>query len=319
MKFDFVECTNALEWDQFLDESDQGNIFCQSQTLSALDSKNKKYFVVGNSKTLMGALINLSNLADLSYPSSVFLHNSINRMVSHRKAKISYEIISYLLLELEKLHKKICFSLHYSFKDIRGFQWFNFHETNKPKFSFNIRYTGIIQLQKFDTFSEYLQSCRQSRRQDYKKALKAGYYCEISDNISALDRVHQLTFERQGLKRSQGELYLVRKFASYAIKHNFGTLLLCKNKLGTTVAASFFIFDNNCSYYLIGASDPEYRNAGVGTLIILEQIKLSINSNTSFVDLVGINSPERGDFKTSFNAEVTQYIEAKLNENDSCC
>ena len=37
--------------------------------------------------------------------------------------------------------------------------------------------------------------------------------------------------------------------------------------------------------------------------------------NEQNIDFVGVNSPNRGDFKTSFNADIKPYFDVYLEEN----
>ena len=69
-----------------------------------------------------------------------------------------------------------------------------------------------------------------------------------------------------------------------------------------------FLFDDKTGYYLIGANDPDYRKDGSGAYILFEQIRHCIEQSLSYVDFLGINSPMRGDFKTSFNAEPLPFF-----------
>ena len=84
--------------------------------------------------------------------------------------------------------------------------------------------------------------------------------------------------------------------------------MICSTDLGEPVAASLFLLDEIRGYYLIGATNPKFRNYGVGSLVMFEQIKSCLDDGLKEVDFIGINSPQRGDFKTSFNAQSELYF-----------
>ena len=130
---------------------------------------------------------------------------------------------------------------------------------------------------------------------------------EESHDISILDMLHDKTFERQGLERSPGEKFMATTLAQTAITEGFGRLLICRNKIGTPASASLFLFDKKTAYYMIGANDPDYRNFGTSSLVIFEQLRKCLDQGIEQVDFMGINSPNRGDFKTSFGAIPTPY------------
>src|SRR5262249_12920131 len=76
---------------------------------------------------------------------------------------------------------------------------------------------------------------------------------------------------------------------------------------GEVAGANLFLFDRSCGYYMFGANDPEYRKTGAGTLLLAHSIRHCMERGLESVDVVGINSPNRGDFKTSFNAAPSAY------------
>ena len=76
----------------------------------------------------------------------------------------------------------------------------------------------------------------------------------------------------------------------------------------TVVAATLFLHDDRSSYYLFGATDPAFRRTGAGTFVLLKMIERSLAAGTKEVDVVGVNSPNRGDFKTSFNARIEPFF-----------
>ena len=80
------------------------------------------------------------------------------------------------------------------------------------------------------------------------------------------------------------------------------------------MSANLFLHDRDCSYYFLGANDPHFRGTGAGTSLLIEQIHRSILAGKKNVDMVGVNSPNRGDYKTSFNAELVMYITTMIGQ-----
>src|SRR5262249_11590621 len=104
------------------------------------------------------------------------------------------------------------------------------------------------------------------------------------------------------------EVCLLRSISQAALAHGFGELSTCVSSEGTVTSATLFLFDRRCGYYLVSANDPEYRNSGSGTYLMLENIRRCQEKGLEAVDFVGVNSPNRGDFKTSFNAAPVPYF-----------
>ena len=103
----------------------------------------------------------------------------------------------------------------------------------------------------------------------------------------------------------------MKKWASAALKHNFGELIMAFDEQGTPLSGGLFLNDDRCCYYAFGASDPDFRPIGAGTLVVLEAIQRAWKRGLSQFDFCGVNSPKRGDFKASFNAALKEPCRSK--------
>jgi hypothetical protein len=312
MNFQFEECLDLAVWDKFVTSSPQSNIFCLSRFFNSRFNNIKLYFVKKNGNVMLGCILTLDNdgnncISSFMYQGLLF-DEYIQQIPSHRSSKIILDSTEFLLKNLEKYYNHLAFSLHFTIKDIRAFQWFNYHEPKKRVFNITPRYTGILNINDLNNFQDIIKQSRKVRSQEYIKSIKNGFKVSTSSDINILDNLHELTFSRQGLKRSAGEKLLVRKVSKTAIEEGFGRLVICSTDLGEPVAASLFLLDEIRGYYLIGATNPKFRNYGVGSLVMFEQIKSCLDDGLKEVDFIGINSPQRGDFKTSFNAQSELYF-----------
>jgi lipid II:glycine glycyltransferase (peptidoglycan interpeptide bridge formation enzyme) len=145
------------------------------------------------------------------------------------------------------------------------------------------------------------------RRQEYRRGLELGLTVEPSTDIELLNRLHAATFMRQGITRDPAEEQLFVKIATAAVRQGYGELLVCRLDSGAPASATLFLHDDRYAYYYVGANDPEYRKSGAGTFLLAENIRRALARGALAVDFVGINSPSRGDFKTSFNACPVPY------------
>ncbi len=316
MSFKIQKCLNNEEWDEFVTHSPQNNIFCQSKFLKIYHS-NYDLFLLWKGKLILAGVIILKDSKGRSVKQQfvyqgILFSQYVESTRLHKKVRKKLEIVQYFLNELESLYVNISLSLHHSIGDLRGFQWHNYHDKNSPKLALNLYYTGILDLSKIENFDQILMGVRTVRRQEYKKYLKSKFTVEESDDINTLNYLHNKTFERQGLKRKRAEVFLATTLAKKIISTGIGRLLICRDESGTPVSANLFIFDDNTGYYLIGANDPDYRFLGVGGVVVLEQIRYCIERGLTYVDFMGVNSPLRGDFKVSFNANPTPYFEFSI-------
>jgi len=313
-----TKCSSAEEWDNFVLASPQGNVFTSSAFLISMTDEHKGYFVEANGEKLLGAL----SFGDKPSPrpftmyQGVLFAESVANAKPHTAVSKQMKLLDFLLEELEKETDLISFSLHHSFPDIRSFLWFHYHEREKGMFTVNPRYTGLIDLENMGNMDEMLMDIRTVRRQEVRKAEKNGWSAEESTDIGLLDELHKKTFERQDIERPEEHGELVKSIASSAFENNFGEMLIAK-KDGAVASAVLTLFDDRCAYYLFGANDPEFRNDACGSILLANSIQRAKDRGQKSFDTVGINSPARGDYKTSFSAIPTVYFDVTWNKNAS--
>jgi len=314
MSLDLTLCTDKREWDSFIESSSQGNVFCYSSFLDALRVDYDLLLVKKGDVAQAGTLVLKHNgrPAEQARTYHGLMFNSLVReMPYHKRLKWILEVTDFLLAEMKERYDIISFSMHHSVEDIRSFQWFHYHEPEKGLFRTDLRYTGLIELEGCKSFEDYISSIRKTRRHEYRKAINDGLIAELSKDINELERLHRLTFERQAINQNIDEAQALRNIAASALSNGFGELLLCKDHKGNTASATLYLYDKECGYYLFGANDPDFRDTGSGTFLMLENIKRCYEKEIRKIDVCGINSPNRGDFKTSFNAAPVPYFSVK--------
>lgn len=310
-KYTLSVCKDKNQWDNFILNSPQSNLFSETRFIEVYQDNCELLFVYSGKRVLLSAMIMLDLNNELkSAPflyQGIFLDESIPHLSNQKKVKKTLDLIEFLLQEIEQKYETIRLSLHPSLIDLRSFQWHNYHHPDGRHFDLQLYYTAILDLKVNNSFDEIMMKARAVRRQEYRKCIKEGFMIEESHDISILDMLHDKTFERQGLERSPGEKFMATTLAQTAISEGFGRLLICRNKIGIPASASLFLFDKKTAYYMIGANDPDYRNYGTSSLVIFEHLRKCLDQGIEQIDFMGINSPNRGDFKTSFGAVPTPY------------
>jgi len=312
MPYELEFCNNNKKWDEFVSNLLQGNIFCMSSFLNSWGMTSEKLFVTKNDQIMLGALLIDHKIKLVNPPiryQGILFSKEISSFPNHKRVKVSLDLVEFLLDELTKKYDKINFSLFHTFEDLRAIQWLNYHEPEKGQFNINLKYTGILDISKIDNVDSLLMIMRTARRQAYRKNKKNGFTFEESDDADIFAYLQDLTYKRQGFSIEDNEKKLFLDLVDGLINDNLGRLLVCKDKDGKPAAASFFIFDKKFAYYLYGANDPDYRKYDTGTAIIIDQLIFFKEKGINLIDFCGINSPSRGDFKTSFNAQPIKFFE----------
>lgn len=303
--------TDRIAWDRFVDASPQGSVFLRSEFLDALDVS---WDVVrtGEGPTPDAAAVVLRDEVGIvrgpipfTQYQGVVLPAALADAPAHRRVGAVVDRLSSLLAAMEP-EGRLTWCLHPSLTDVRAFSWFNYGTPERGQCRVEIRYSGRIALDRRAGMEGVLAACRSVRRQEYRKATARFQIAPVVD-LDLLDRLHETTFARQGLHRSPREVRLLRSIAGAALKHGFGELLAAFDQDGRPAGAVLFLFDQKAGYYLVAANDPDFRSAGVSTLLFLTGVERSLARAVEFVDVVGMNSPARGEFKASFGAEPLPY------------
>jgi hypothetical protein len=308
-------CEDRDAWEAFNAGSAQGNIFCSTLFLDTLGIDYDLWIAEDAAgRMLAGAVVMRKGDTVLNSPYSFSMYQGIlfsglrEELPLHSRAAWTLEVLESLLASLSDSYRKLSFCLHYSCDDIRGIQWFHYHEPELGQFSIDLRYSGLVQLDGGESWEDYLSSLRKIRQREYKKAGKEGLSVELSSDIDTLEKLYLSTFERQELSVTPETFRLVRAITSAALEGGFGELLLCRNREGEPVSALLYLIDGKNAFNLIAGNLPEYRNSGSGTFTQLEAIRRCREKGLQNLDFCGMNSPSRGDFKSSFNARPVSYL-----------
>ena len=148
-------------------------------------------------------------------------------------------------------------------------------------------------------------------RREIKKAQKI-LSIEEDHPIEDLITLQNKTFSRQGRpERDDGETL---KRLDAVLREKQARKLLCAVDNEARIhAASYFVFDDKCCYYLVGGGDPELRTSGASSLLMWEGIKFASTVSRSF-DFEGSMIEPIERFFRAFGGVPTPYWRvSKLN------
>ena len=304
-------CSEA-EWSAFIETSPHASVFVSPWFLDALGSPREFWVVKEGEAIVTGVPVLLDGAKPIAGlpPFSMYVGPLLSGAVAaeppHRRLPIVLRALEALLAALTGRYDALTFSMHYRWDDLRAFNWFNYHQPQAGQFALTTYYTGVLPL----ADANWLESIRKSRRQDADKAKKAGLACDLSEDIDLLSRIYLATFERQNIAVDVASMTALCSIARAAIRTGNGFLNVSRDRNGDALSANLIVHDRRSAYYLVGANDPAGRPFGAGTFVLVDSIRRSRELSLSTFDFVGINSPRRGDFKTSFNADPHLYIDA---------
>ncbi len=305
-------------WDALVNESPQGHVFSNRAFLQSLGAEYACYVVTTpQGEVLAGAALMLDGNRMARAPFAFTPHQgilfakSVSLLGHQKRLTAEFRITTFLVETLLDLYPNFSMALSPFFKDLRPFLWHNYGKEVLPQFDVRQRYTAHLSLIDF-ALDVYLASVRTVRRQEYKKAQTL---IQQSDDLSLFLKLYQQTFDRQGLAIDGQTLTLVKNVCAKAMAGGYGHLSSA-HVHDRVASMAFFVTDETCAYYLFGANDPDMRDARASSKLLIDSIASFAEQGLERFDFVGVNSPQRGDFKLSFNAELVPYQEVHLISHD---
>ncbi|MEH2349518.1 MAG: GNAT family N-acetyltransferase [Nostoc sp.] len=303
----------AKLWDDFVEDSPQGTVFAKTDFINALGVPFQIITVYFREKIVAGTVILFSHdgntlpapFAFTPYQGLLLADNS--NKPDHKRNGEEFLISTWFIEKLVDKFDKFSLAHSWQFQDIRPFQWYNYHTPENRKFEVQLRYTGILNLTKFENFDCYLSYIRAVRRQEMRKAINNKLSIKVSENIEILDKLQREVWAKQGIENIEKESYLLKSITQQSLEKGFGILKVCYFS-ETSVSAILFLFDKKRGYYMFAGNNPEYRESGGSTFLLLDFIQECFKRKLQEVDFVGVNSPNRGDYKLSFNPEIKPYF-----------
>lgn len=315
MSINIYACGAGEWWLDLIENSPQRGIFNSIWFLDSLGVPYKLFQVVNDSGVVLAGFCVLENDSRnemLGFPhpftpnQGILFSSALSSLNNAKKIVEEYRITEKIIEEMVGRYGNFNMSMSPNFSDIRPFLWYNYSEGRK--FSITNKYTALLKLKDF-SMHEYLTLIRASRRQEYKKNISRPIVdCSIEEFLN----IYRETFARQDISLSDSTVDVVRRICVGALQNNAGYLRRIIVD-GETASASLFLYDKTKAYYLFGANNPKYRASGASTALMIGNIHKAAQLGCDELDFIGVNSPNRGDYKLSFNGVLKSYFQVNLS------
>jgi hypothetical protein len=311
-----LRINDDLEWDSKLKESGQYSIYLTSNFLRWSELIEYRYFLYENDVPILGCLLppkiidGMNSLTYCMYQGIFFIENPKSNYSddlgrTHKLSKLTSQLVS--------LVPNTILALHHSIEDIRGIEWCLYEKGISSSLQYKVQYTGIVHLQDFSDFEDYKKSIRKVRLQEFAAIHKInGIILNTQPDIKMfLDMYHDM-FTQRGISLEKYEPERVSKIIDNGLSSGVGNLLILQENDGTPLSGVFTLSDKITDYYQFGASNPERLKLNGSSFLMLHAIELAFINGRKYFDMVGMNSPNRGDYKASFNARVKPYLKLEF-------
>jgi hypothetical protein len=256
------------EWDSFVDISPQGCIFCHSWWLKAVCSKDFKILILKKADRIVAGMPlpisrkwGTTNIAmpRLTQTFGVLLLPSSKTSYEGRLSE-EMEIMDTLIGAIPNF-AWFSINFHYNFTNWLPFYWSEFKQTT--------RYTyGIDDLTDLDKIVSNFSHCKRTNIN------RAEQLISIHDNLQSEQFYanYKLTLGKQGKTIDYSYDYF-KTIYDAVLEKSAGMTWYALDAHDNLHAAIFVIYDSKSAYYLINTIDPEYRNSGATTLLVLNAIR----------------------------------------------
>jgi hypothetical protein len=307
--------TDPVRWDAFVADSAQGTVFSSWYYLTALSQPFTCLELVdANQRAVAGVAIieDAGRMHTAPFPftphQGLLFAPHLNELPNYKRVINCLKITEAIITELINRYGNVSMALSPALEDIRPFSWYNHGQAALPQFRINVRYTARLDLSDFQ-LNNYLAGIRSVRRQEFHKSAAV---VSVTNNIAGFLELYVRTFERQQLTVTQTSLQIAKRIAESALNHGYGRLTVA-TVAGKPASYSLFVHDAGTAYYLFGANDPAFRSSGASTKLMIENLAYFAAQGLASVDFVGVNSPQRGEFKMTFNPALAPYFEVHLD------
>ena len=252
-------------WDELVQNSPQGSVFCHSSWLEAVGQfRILGYFEEG--KLIAGIPlyferrfgVRICTLPRLTPTLGIVIRElpgNANKLAARHQA-----IVRAIAKELSE-YRLFFQAMHPSLTDWLPFYWEGFRQTT--------RYTYVID--DLTDLNKVWNEMNGNTRNHITKAEKAG----IRVMPCGIDDVYKCEYESH-LKRGTTPRHsqdVLRRIHDAAFQHSAGSCSAAYDRDGQVLAAFFLAWDNNRTYQLVGGNSTLGRNSSAGFAVIWQEIQ----------------------------------------------
>lgn len=312
----YLEKTEFVNWDTFVDECFDGTIFNKTIWLDNLykSKGNINFKILGcfdkDSKLLGGfafGYIKKFSLFSIIVPPSLTPYSGIlikerpskyTSKVENYKLNISNEIISFLNREFSQ----ITLILSPTYNDIRGYIWNNFSE--KVLYT----YSSII-----DNPGNLFESFDPDVKRQINKLENTDFTINKNDSIKTFFDLQEKSFLRQqySFKLSKTEFFEFLKGLDSEKCYKVYTIY----EAGIPSYSTVILIHKQTAYYWLAGGDPAFFAKGHNKILLWEIILDLNKEGVKYFDFVGANTPSISKYKSNFGLNLVPYYYLEKTNN----
>jgi hypothetical protein len=294
----YLEPDEYARWDDLVENSPQGSIFCRSWWLNAVGTFRILGYFEGDE-----LIAGIPLVFESRYGIRVCTMPRLTRMLgvvirelpgSERKAAARQHVIVGEIAKKLSEYRLFFQAMHPTLVDWRPFYWAGFRQTT--------RYTFVID--DLTDMEKVWDGLTSNTRKQITKAQKAGLRL-VPCGIDDVYRCEQASHSRQGISPRHTPDVL-RRIYDAVVEHSSGAAWAVVDQDENVTSAWFIAWDKNRAYGLVGGNDSRARESGAGFLGIWHDIQIAAEQSRSY-DFCGSMIEGVGNFNRGFGARPVPY------------
>lgn len=267
MEVSILGTEDHSEWNRFVDESPQGDVFSYSWWLEAVTKGDFKILVAREQDRIVAGIalpFHATGRVNEPYLTRTLgvLYGDNSRL--SRQRRLSKErVCLHALLDRVPLDRFVQTCMSHNFTDWLPFRWRGYRQTTR--YTYLIDYAGA-------TENSLWRAIDKPCRETIKRALRNGISVEESDDIELVHRFSCLSFQRQGLT-FPFPLHDLARLDDAIQQHGHRQIFRAIDLQGRIHAVYYVAYRPQSAYGLLSGGDPALRNQGGHTLIVWHVIQ----------------------------------------------
>lgn len=293
-------------WNDFVDLSPQGDVFCYSWWLDAVTNSNFRIIaVIENDSILAGIPLAYDQYGRINQPpltrtlGILFLPGSADHLQSSKERKLLWELARHLPID------EVCqFCTHHDFTDWLPLKWSGLQQTTR--YTYLLHYTGKTEI-------DLRKNLNRGRKNIINRAMKKGISVVEGDDPYLLYNCLEKSYKRQGKKVTFTADFLLN--LDRRIKENGNRYIL--NAIGpdgSLYASIYVVYNKRSAYYLLSGSDPDTRNLGGHSLLLWESLKY-FRDKAEYFNFGGSDIRSIEEHFRGFGGIMTPYFQIYNEKN----
>tara|TARA_Y100001968_G_C19454442_1_gene771564 strand:- start:2905 stop:3885 length:981 start_codon:yes stop_codon:yes gene_type:complete len=313
------------EYKDFLENKKVNNIFFSYNFLKSINTKTKKINILNGLNSIGIAILpeaDLNGVAvqnDLHIYAGIYIFDDIIKNLQRVKLNDILKNANIAIADfIVDNYVSLTWQTNFQKQDLRPYSWSNY-DRGIDSFTFLPRYTSIKNIESLvnqpEHESESYKSMVYDKRRMIKSAINSNAKVIINNDTNDFLYSYKIMMESYGETCCKNELDQMYLIIENLIKSYNCNIYHVLDVFGNCLYKGVFAFSNAYAYYLYGAkTDFSANNNWHGSFMIWEVSRHLAALNIKFIDLEGINSPNRGWFKESFGGETKLYFSIKYKK-----